>query len=122
MAHSTLLHAIQRLCRIHLILSVQSKYILIRSASVSVLCTILVPTVENLNHSAHHTNIGAIGSRRPCFNTTPSSQMCIFTEAYCTILTKYYSGNQIKKQEMGGTCGMYRKQKRCIQGFGRKTT
>jgi hypothetical protein len=33
-------------------------------------------------------------------------------------LTKYHSGDQIKKNEMGGTCGTYGGQERCIQGFG----
>jgi hypothetical protein len=32
--------------------------------------------------------------------------------------TKYYSDDQIKKKEMGGPCGTYGGQKRCIQGFG----
>jgi len=33
-------------------------------------------------------------------------------------LTKYYSGDQIEKNEMGGACGMYGGEERCIQGFG----
>jgi len=33
---------------------------------------------------------------------------------------KYYSGDQIKKNEMGGTCGIYWGEGRCIQGFGGK--
>jgi len=33
-------------------------------------------------------------------------------------LTKYYSGRQIKKNEMGGTCLTYDRKKRCIQNFG----
>ena len=28
--------------------------------------------------------------------------------------TKYYSGDQIKNNEMGGTCGTYGEQERCI--------
>ena len=71
---------------------------------------------------AHHTNTGAIGSRRTCFNTTPRSQVYIFAEVYCTVLTKYYSGNQIEKNDMGEACGMYGRKKRCIKGFGGKTT
>jgi hypothetical protein len=32
------------------------------------------------------------------------------------LLTKY-SGDQIEKNEMGGACGTYEGEKRCIQGF-----
>ena len=35
--------------------------------------------------------------------------------------TKYYSADQIMKNEMGGTCGMYGRQEACIQGFGGET-
>jgi hypothetical protein len=34
---------------------------------------------------------------------------------------KYYSGDQIKKNEMGEACSTYGRQKRCIQDFGRET-
>ena len=34
----------------------------------------------------------------------------------CT-LTKYYLGDQIKKNELSGTCSMYGRHKRCIKGF-----
>jgi hypothetical protein len=34
---------------------------------------------------------------------------------------KYYSGDQIKKIEMGGACGTYGGQERCRQGFGGET-
>jgi len=37
------------------------------------------------------------------------------------LLTKYYSGCQIRKNEMGGTCGTCGRQERCIGGFGEKT-
>ena len=30
------------------------------------------------------------------------------------------SGDQVKKNEMGRECSIYREKKRCIQGFGRK--
>jgi hypothetical protein len=33
-------------------------------------------------------------------------------------LTQYSSGDQIEKNEMGGTCSMYGEE-RCLQGFGR---
>jgi hypothetical protein len=42
--------------------------------------------------------------------------------ALCTVaLTKYPSSDQIKNNEMGGACGMYGRQERCIQGFGEET-
>jgi hypothetical protein len=34
---------------------------------------------------------------------------------------KYYRGDQINKKEMGGECGMYGRQERCIQGLGEET-
>ena len=33
---------------------------------------------------------------------------------------KYYPGEQMKCNEMGGTCGTYGGEERCIQGFGGK--
>jgi len=36
-------------------------------------------------------------------------------------LTKYYSGDQIKKNEMGRGYSTYGEQKSCIQGFGEET-
>jgi hypothetical protein len=33
------------------------------------------------------------------------------------LLTKYYSGDQIEKNEMDGACSMYGGEQRCIQGF-----
>jgi hypothetical protein len=33
------------------------------------------------------------------------------------LLTKCYSGDQIKKNNMGGACSLCGKQERCIQGF-----
>jgi len=39
----------------------------------------------------------------------------------CT-LKKYYSGDKIKKNEMGRECSMYGEEERCIQGgFGEET-
>jgi hypothetical protein len=38
----------------------------------------------------------------------------------CT-LTKYCSGDQIDKNEMGGACSTYEGEERCIQGFGGET-
>jgi hypothetical protein len=37
------------------------------------------------------------------------------------LLTNYYSGGQIKKNGMGGACGMCGRQERCIEGFDGKT-
>jgi hypothetical protein len=36
-------------------------------------------------------------------------------------MTKYYSGNQIEKTEMGGVCGTYGGGEGCIQDFGGET-
>ena len=33
-----------------------------------------------------------------------------------TVLTKYYSGGPIKKNEMGRACGTYGEEDKCIQG------
>jgi hypothetical protein len=42
--------------------------------------------------------------------------------AYCPVcLTKYYLGDQIEKNEMGGARSMYGGQERCIQSFGGET-
>ena len=37
------------------------------------------------------------------------------------LLTKYYLGDPIKKNEMVGACGTYVGQERCIEGFGGET-
>ena len=37
------------------------------------------------------------------------------------LFTKYYSGDQIKKNEMGRACGTCDRQERGVQGFGGKT-
>jgi hypothetical protein len=37
------------------------------------------------------------------------------------LITKYYSGDQIKKNEVGGACSTYGGGERCIQGFGGET-
>lgn len=44
----------------------------------------------------------------------------VFTD-YFSLLTKYYSGDHIKKNDMARACCTYGKQERCIQGFGGKT-
>jgi hypothetical protein len=38
--------------------------------------------------------------------------------ALCSVLPTEYSGDHIKKNEMGGACATYGGQKRCILGFG----
>jgi hypothetical protein len=43
-------------------------------------------------------------------------------ELLCSVLlTKYYSCDQIKRNEMGGACSAYGRQERCVQGFGGET-
>jgi len=37
------------------------------------------------------------------------------------LLTKYFSGDQVEKNEIGGECSTYWGQERCIQGFCRET-
>jgi hypothetical protein len=37
------------------------------------------------------------------------------------LLTKYHSGDQVKKTEIGRTYGTYGGEERCIQGFSGKT-
>jgi hypothetical protein len=37
-------------------------------------------------------------------------------------VTKYHSGDQVKKTEMGRTCGTYGREERCIQGFSGRNT
>ena len=37
------------------------------------------------------------------------------------LLTKYYLGDQIEKNEMGGACSTYGGEDRCIQNFGGET-
>jgi hypothetical protein len=42
-------------------------------------------------------------------------------ELYALLLTKYQSGDQVKKTEMGRTCGTHGGEEMCIQGFSGKT-
>jgi hypothetical protein len=37
------------------------------------------------------------------------------------LCTKYHSCDQVKKTEMGRTCGAYGGEERCIQGFSGET-
>ena len=37
------------------------------------------------------------------------------------ILTQFFSGDQIEKNELGGACSAYGGEERCIQGFGGET-
>ena len=46
--------------------------------------------------------------------------LCTMHFLICT-LTKYYSSDQIKKNKMRGTCTMYGRHERCIQGFDGET-
>jgi hypothetical protein len=38
-----------------------------------------------------------------------------------SFLTKYHSGEQVKKTEMGRTCGTYGGEERSLQGFSGET-
>ena len=40
------------------------------------------------------------------------------TSVFYVLLTKYYSGDQIKKNWMGGARSTYRGEESCIKGFG----
>ena len=43
--------------------------------------------------------------------TTPQGALC------SVLLNKYYTGDEIKKSEMGRACGTYEVEERCIQGL-----
>jgi hypothetical protein len=46
----------------------------------------------------------------------------LHNRALCSVLlTKYHSGDQVKKTEMGRTCGTYGEEERYIQGFSGET-
>jgi hypothetical protein len=36
------------------------------------------------------------------------------------LLTKHYSGDEIKKNEIGDACSMYGEEEKYVQGFGRE--
>jgi hypothetical protein len=38
-----------------------------------------------------------------------------------SVIGVYHSSDQVKKTELGRTCGTYGGEERCIQGFSRKT-
>jgi len=40
----------------------------------------------------------------------------------CMLVVKFYSGDRITKNWMGGACNKHVGQDRCIQGFGRETS
>jgi len=40
---------------------------------------------------------------------------------WSVVFTKYFSGDEIKKNEMSGVSGMYEGQEMCIEGFGGET-
>ena len=43
---------------------------------------------------------------------------CVQLGLGSVLRTKYYSSDQINKNEMGGACSMYWGEEKCIQGFG----
>jgi hypothetical protein len=48
-----------------------------------------------------------------------SKTKCIYM-VNSVLLTKYFSGDQMKKNEIGRACGMFGEE-RCIHGFGEET-
>ena len=42
-------------------------------------------------------------------------------ESSVSVLTKYYLGDKMKKNEMGDACSRYGRRERCIEGFGEET-
>jgi len=56
-------------------------------------------------------------------NKITSSYTLFYSQYKSSVLlrTKYYSGGQIKKNEMGWACGTCRRQERYIEGFGGNT-
>jgi hypothetical protein len=64
------------------------------------------------------------GMRFLCLIFWVMTQNCLVWgyHALCSVLlTKYHSVDQVKKTEMGRTCGTYGGEERCIQGFGGET-
>ena len=54
-------------------------------------------------------------------NSEPTKVFCTFfyqKPIKKVLLTKYYLGDQIKKNELGRTCGIYEGEDRYIEGFG----
>ena len=47
-----------------------------------------------------------------------AGENCIIRSLFIVFLSKYNSGDQIKEDEMGGACGTYGGDEKCIQGFG----
>lgn len=51
-----------------------------------------------------------------------STKFIMSGEDYITrSFSKYYSGGQIKKNEMCGACRTYEGEEKCIEGFGEET-
>jgi hypothetical protein len=50
---------------------------------------------------------------------TRNVKLCV--SPVCCSCFRYYSGNQIEKNEMGGACSTYRGKERCIQDLGGET-
>jgi hypothetical protein len=58
---------------------------------------------------------------------TTARDICVLLGYYAAysgnsvLIAKYYSGNQIEKNEMSGACSTYGGKERCIQDFGGET-
>jgi hypothetical protein len=55
-------------------------------------------------------------------DTSALEQVSVTTlKFFPLLLTKYHSGDEVKKTEMGRTCGTNGGEERCIQGFSGET-
>jgi hypothetical protein len=58
------------------------------------------------------------------WSPTRSGEVAVLIVAWTSrpvIITKYYPGNKIEKNDMSGACSMYGGKERCIQDFGGET-
>jgi hypothetical protein len=64
------------------------------------------------NHRGKHILTPRLKKGLSCYHFSPSVS---------SYITKYYSGNEIKKNEMGGACSTYGGKARSTQDFGAET-
>jgi hypothetical protein len=50
-----------------------------------------------------------------------AGEHCIMRRFMLLRFTKYYSGNQVKENVIGGTCITHGRNKKSVQNFGRET-